>query len=371
MGARLSERFVVWIAVLAAFGLVFAPVFGAGAQGVDAERLAGDGHAAKVRVMTRNLYLGADLAPAFAARTPAELIAAVTGIYATVLASNFPDRAQALADEIVKGKPDFVGLQEAELWRSQTPADFSPVPNANRVEFDFVQILLDALAARGRPYAVVGMITNFDAEAPRAIPGGFQDVRLTDRDVLIVRADHEKHLSIANVHAENFRARLTITTAVLSVTVPRGWVSADVTEHGKTFRLVTTHLEALHPVVNTLQGDELLAGPAATTLPVIVIGDLNSAADGSSTPTYANFVAAGFVDAWAVRHPNKAGYTCCEAEDLRNPTPTLTERIDFVLFKGAFRVGHVWLVGENSKDRTPSGLWPSDHAGVGARLKFR
>src|SRR3954452_8760570 len=125
--------------------------------------LAGDGgrNDRAVTVMTRNVYFGADLAPAIAARTVPELIGAATHIFGVVQASNIPARAAAIAAEIADARPDLVGVQEAVLWRSQFPADFAPAPNATHVEFDYLQLLLDALAARGAPYAVVAVhVTN-------------------------------------------------------------------------------------------------------------------------------------------------------------------------------------------------------------------
>jgi hypothetical protein len=49
--------------------------------------------------MTRNLYLGADLAPIFTVTSSDEAVAAVTRAFATVEATNFPERAEALVVE--------------------------------------------------------------------------------------------------------------------------------------------------------------------------------------------------------------------------------------------------------------------------------
>src|SRR4051794_283415 len=63
-------------------------------------------------VMTQNLYLGSSLAPALTATSPAAFVAAVAQIYTTVQYTDFPARAEAIADEIEANKPDLVGLQE-------------------------------------------------------------------------------------------------------------------------------------------------------------------------------------------------------------------------------------------------------------------
>ncbi len=74
----------------------------------------------------------------------------------------------------------------------------------------------------------------------------------------------------------------------------------------------------------------------------------------------------GFVDVWT----GSGGLTCCHAVDLHYPGSTLTKRMDLVLTKGGFNPVAVDVVGEESADRTASGLWPSDHAGVVATLQI-
>ncbi|MFE2140496.1 hypothetical protein ACFXA3_01825 [Streptomyces sp. NPDC059456] len=121
--------------------------------------------------MTRNLYLGADLTPVFTAGSPQALVAAVTTAFAGVRATNFSERAKALADEIAGADPHLVGLQEAVLWRSQTPAQPG---SATHVEYDFLQILIDELALRGKHYAAVATATTGDHEAPSPHPAAFR-----------------------------------------------------------------------------------------------------------------------------------------------------------------------------------------------------
>ncbi|MFF5446448.1 endonuclease/exonuclease/phosphatase family protein [Streptomyces sp. NPDC012888] len=341
-----------------------------------------DGGRTPLRVMTRNLYLGADLTPVLAATSPQALVAAVTAVFANVRATDFPERAEALADEIAENDPHLVGVQEAVLWRSQTPAGPG---SATHVEYDFLQILLDELAARGMHYAAVASVTvGSDFEAPRATPTGLQDIRLTDRDVLLARTDLPAHqFSVANAQAARFQASLSVCRPALGcppgppLELRRGWVSADATLHGRTTRVVTTHLEPVAPAVQEAQTAELLAGPLNTTLPTVLLGDLNSAAGGvgatpgTATQSHARLVAAGFTDAWTATHPRGPGFTCCQAADLRNTTSTLSQRIDYVLYRGKIKALAVHRVGESPADRTPSGLWPSDHAGVSALLALR
>jgi endonuclease/exonuclease/phosphatase family metal-dependent hydrolase len=342
------------------------------------------GSSAALKVLTRNLYLGADLTPLFGA-PPQQFFETVAQVFAAVQATNFPERAQALADEIAAIDPHIVGLQEVTLWRSQTPSDFfiSPdeQPNADVIEYDFQALLLDALAARGKPYEAVATVQNDDAEAPGGPPGGpLRDIRITDRDVILARTDlPDRVFSVSNAQADNFDAHLVINTPALGpITVRRGWASVEVSLHGRSLRVVNTHLERSAPEVQEDQADELIAGPLDTPLPTVLLGDLNSAADGigavpgeSNTQTYKKLLDVGFADA-AVKvgkkPSKKAGFTCCQDEDLANANSQLSERIDFVLTRGDIRASSANRVGDDAGDRTPSGLWPSDHAGVWAVL---
>ena len=338
----------------------------------------------KLKVMTRNLYFGASLDDAVTATNPTQLIAAVTRIFAQVQDNDFPERAQAIAAEIAAREPDLVGLQEVALWRSGPFTPTAPTPATN-VEYDFLQILLDALAARGLHYAPVpgGVVTNFDVEAPRCRPGQvppacLQDIRLTDRDVMLVRTDvPAAQLSVGTAVTDNFDTNLTLPGpggSPVDITITRGYVFVDATLRGKTVRVINTHLDADSADINVEQARELLAVPANTTLPVVLLGDLNHLlADLTPTDSYDLLTAAGFRDAWDEAHPDQPGLTCCESEDLdQDPpgaTPSYNRRIDLVLFRGTgFQAGTVARVGADPADRTPSGLWPSDHAGVFAKL---
>ncbi|SRR6266705_988213 len=329
----------------------------------------------KLKVMTQNLYLGADISDGLAATDLSQLVAAATRQFAMVQATDFPERATAIADEIAATTPDLLGLQEAVLWRSQTPADFSPTPNATHVEFDYVQLLLDALAAKGLHYAPIpgATATNTDVEVPRqlaASPPTYQDIRLTDRDVLLARTDlPASQLSVAGGTAAAFATQLSFPSPLLgSITILRSWVAADARLDGRTIRVVDTHLESLSDPVNAAQGRELLQGPLSTPLPVVLVGDLNSAAPTGAT--YAQLTGAGLTDAWTAAKAKDPGLTCCQQEDLRNPASRLDQRIDFVMYRGAFEPQTISLMGARPGDRTPAGLWPSDHAGVYAKLAF-
>ena len=326
--------------------------------------------AGELTVMTRNLSFGTDLGPIVAATTEFEFVTAVATAFTQAQASDFPGRARAWADEIERAHPDLIGLQEAALWRTQAPADLLPTPNATAVEVDLVALLLAELRSRGLRYQVVITQTGTDIEAPGLFPTGLVDVRLTQREVILARK--APGLRLTNALGGQFAAFVTVPTIIgVPVALPWAWASVDVTRSGRSFRFATTHLDPISGAAQQLQANEFLTGPGSTTLPIIWVGDFNSDAEEtvitgvpSATATYQSILASGFVDAWSARHPSDPGFTCCQAIDLSNPISTLAERVDLVLTRGPFQVGNASLVGDDASDRLPSGLWPSDHAGV-------
>ncbi len=316
----------------------------------------------EVTVMSRNLYLGASLGPLISP-PGGDVLAGVRAVWAQVQATDYPQRAQALADEIVENDPLLIGLQEVTTYR-RGPV-FSPAP-AEEVILDFLQILLDELAARGGQYRVVASVENFDGELPHftGAPATTFDLRLTDRDVIIARADvPASQLQVLDTDAGNFATALSLPIGGQPTPIVRGWVSADVRHRGKVFRFVNTHPEAFSDAVNGAQIAELVAGPLATTLPVVLVGDLNATAASASMQRLDD---AGFVDTALTAATRDAGPTCCFNALVTGGS--LTSRIDYVLHRGRFEAVAQRRVGHLEADRTPGELYPSDHAGVVADL---
>ena len=150
-------------------------------------------------------------------------------------------------------------------------------------------------------------------------------------------------------------------------------MSIDARLDGQPFRFVNTHLETeAFPAVQQAQAAEFLAGPAKGGT-VIATGDFNSAADGSTTTSYAQLTAPGKLrDAWDESVLGE-GLTCCQSSTtpplapgaLNNPVSTLRTRIDLVLSRGAARSvpDRAVVVGDVPFQGAPP-FWASDHAGV-------
>jgi endonuclease/exonuclease/phosphatase family metal-dependent hydrolase len=324
------------------------------------------------KVMTRNIYLGADLTRSITAASVSQLLAANAQIFANVQQTNFPERAKALAREIKNADPTLIGLQEVALWRSG--AFNNPAP-ATTVEYDFLASLQSELAAVAAPYNVVRVQQEADLESPAGSPY-FKDFRLTMHDAILVKSGLGSEVKLSNAQSANFNNNLTLTTGTgQTITVKRGWVSVDATVNKRPFRFVNTHLEAFHPGVRAQQAQELVAGSGPVgSAPgkAVLVGDINSDPAQSSPDNiaYNVLIGSGMVDTWPVANPGNPGLTCCFSELLDDPSASVfSSRIDHVLAKGAVEVVSARVYGTDAKNRAAGGLWPSDHAGVAAGLE--
>ena len=316
-----------------------------------------------IRLVTQNMYVGSSFSALSTAQTQQQLFAAVATIYNNILASKPAERATAMAREIARHRPDLVALQEAAMLRTGNGGP------ATTVRSDLLQSLLDELAGLGQRYRAVAIVPGLDAQVSSAL--GF-DVRVTIQDAILVRAGSDE-LEVSNLQIEQFGIKRSAPTLLGPFTDPRGWTAIDVKMRGHRFRFVTTHLDSIVPAIRVAQAKELLLTAANTNLPVVMAGDFNIATDTSldpSFPAYQAIINAGFTDAWQSKRAPDPGFTAHQAENLLNPTSLLNHRIDLVLFRGGFGVADISLIGNQPADRTSSGLWPSDHAGVAATLRL-
>jgi endonuclease/exonuclease/phosphatase family metal-dependent hydrolase len=372
----LLRRFALALAVALCLIAVAAPAAPANGNGNK------NGHVADV--MTRNLYLGADLGPAIGAPNLPALVEANGAILRQVTATNYPVRVKGLASEILATEPDLVGLQEVALWRTG-PASIAPLlggpKTATTVRYDFLALLLTELNKKKERYRAVVTQNEFDFEAPAnenqvAGDGPFPIVnaelngRLTMRDVILARVDNSS-VKIANPQSGNFANPLVLPIIGSPVSITRGWTAVDARVRGTGwFRFVNTHLEAFHPLIRAAQAGELVApgGPATGPLPVVLLGDLNSDDDtvtGADQLAYQVLLNAGFVN----RSTDDPLSCCISSYDLTTGTAAeFDHQVDHVLTNAP---DDVKLVFSTVTGRVmQNGYWNSDHAGVFSSLLF-
>jgi endonuclease/exonuclease/phosphatase family metal-dependent hydrolase len=335
------------------------------------------------QTMTVNLYIGSGTERILALDPadpdyPTKLVAAVTGVYYEIVASQPQVRIGRVADEIVTRMPDVVAVEEATLLRNQSPGDLAigGVTPATNVVFDYLQMLTDALAERGVHYAVAANSEEWDIEMPmmNMQTGVLEDIRQTDRDAILVRTDLPRgQLRVSHPRNGSFTNLLEFPS--LGFSVKRGWCSVNVFVRGQVFRYICAHLEEeTVPTIQALQAQELLADPARTALPVIIAGDFNCDAlhrDGSFA--YDLFPLAGFQDAWAKLYANDAsgGLTFGHDEFLADPTHAFDRRIDFVLFRGIGLMPVSAEIAYMGLDRDENPLWASDHAALVTEFQIK
>lgn len=354
---------------------------------------------ALVTVMSRNVYLGANLELGVRATGLQGLVDEAGVILRQVDQNNFAVRAKGLAAEILSKRPDLVGLQEVALWRTEPCTKFPIPPKATHVRYDYLRLLLSQLNRGSVRYRVVitepefdfEVYANTDGNASTAAPGcpfGSEiNGRLTMRDVILARNGRVK---TSNARGGHFAKLLQVRPAGVKLNVTRGWTRVDAQVTGSTkFRFVNTHLEAFdnQQSVHTNNGPDLgngqvreaqareLArpgGPATGDLPVILVGDLNSdkktEVKRGDALAYTALLRGGFVERSTSRP-----LSCCLNADilttLGGGKPSdFNHKVDHVMTSAPRRIK---LASSSVTGLRPvNGFWDSDHGGLFSALRL-
>ena len=242
----------------------------------------------QVTVMTRNLYLGADVGVAM--DLIPNLSAAAQFMWDQVKATDFNQRAPKLAAEVIAARPDVIGIQEATIWFCKKNAW------SKRTEvFNFTDQFLAATKAQGQEYVLAtkggktALNTGYSIAAVPFVtmvndPETFQPLFGQDKaacgfeiaDALAIRADLAgKVLAVGNTEYET-----TYTIVPTIMTIYRGYSWADIQIGNTPVRFVTTHLESLwdeNKIPNAAkQAQQLIADLKDTKHPIVIMGDFNS-----------------------------------------------------------------------------------------------
>ena len=366
----------------------------------------------QVTVMTRNLYLGADVGVAM--DLIPNLSAAAQFMWDQVKKTDFNKRAPKLAAEVIAAKPDVIGIQEATIWFCK-----KNVFSSRTEVFNFTQQFLAATKAQGSEYVlatkdgITALNTGYSITAIPFLtmvndPETFQPLFGQDKaacgfeiaDALAIRAGlADKVLKVGN---SEFEKSYTIIPTIMSIY--RGYTWADINIGNTAVRFVTTHLESLwdeNILPNAaIQAQQLIADLKATKTPIVIMGDFNSDPrdprmpedpNTGGQPTASDACPAGTSKCNPYLLMSEAGYTDSgpdpllpenytwgmnalltgpdslrlkNAQQLGN-TVGYTDRLDYVFSKNGVKVISSSIIGS-----TPPNNLNSDHAGVVAQISI-
>ena len=356
-------------------------------------------------VMSRNIYLGADVGVAL------DLIpnmpAAAQFMWDQVNKNDFSKRSIALAAEIKEYQPDVIGLQEATIWYCKKNAW------SKKTEvFNFTDQLLEALGGDyvlaskdgktafnpGYSISPIPFLTMVKDETR------FQKLFGQDRaacgfqigDALAIK----KSLASQVIRVGNTEYKDSYSIVPTLMTIYRGYTWADIYIADAPVRFVSTHLESIwdeNKVPNAAkQANQLIADLKDTNMPIVVIGDFNAdprdprpanAANPGLQPTasdecpagdskcnaYRLMVEAGFNDA-GPDSSDPTTYTWGMDALLTGPDPDrlnagqsmgneygFTDRLDYIFTKNGVDVTTSQIIGYKAP-------YATDHAGVFAEF---
>lgn len=239
-------------------------------------------------VMSRNLYLGADVGVAM--KLLPNFSDAAQFMWSQVAATDFTKRAPVLAAEVIAQDADVVGLQEATQWYCKKNAW-----SKKTVVFDFTKEFLAATSRMGHEYVLASHDGTDAFNKGYSIPAvpfltmvndphTFQPLFGQDKaacgfeiaDALVVKKSLAQ--TITAVGNTEYETSYTIIPKIM--TVYRGYTWLDLTVAGSSVRIVSTHLESLWDsgkIPNAaLQATQLINDVSDTKNPLIIIGDFNA-----------------------------------------------------------------------------------------------
>ena len=307
----------------------------------------------RIRVATWNLYLGADLSLLLGETATGPLTTNRAEVQRQLDVTAFSARVSTIARILARERPDLVGLQELCTWHS-----------GEDLLWDFEAELLTALEAAGEPYDLVVSQESFRGSGDVEVDGQAVTMRLEGCNAIVRRRDSQVRVTDTDTGMFGAALRVRLMGSV-DTAIDRGWCATTCVVDGSetAIRFVNTHTEAYDAESRDSQRTELLGAIAGSGTPLVLVGDFNATPDEVG-------MGSDLEDAW-VRAGNPSegpeAATCCQAGDLSNHEPRLTERIDYIWVRD-LPVESCVRVGTDPEDRTERGLWPSDHAALVATL---
>ncbi|MDH5520698.1 MAG: hypothetical protein OEZ14_09200, partial [Acidimicrobiia bacterium] len=173
------------------------------------------------KVMSQNLYIGADLDRILRGEDPA-------AVFQTVLESNVLERFATFAAQVDAENPDLIGLQEVTKI-----VVFDAQGNILQ-DIDYLDIVLGNLAARGESFAVSSVVANADVTLPLDLQAGLF-ARVIDRDVII---HNTATTAVSNPESANYATNFAFNLGGIDIEFTRGYTAVDAVVGGSSFRFV-------------------------------------------------------------------------------------------------------------------------------------
>ena len=378
----------------------------------------------QVTVMSRNLYLGADVGVAL------ELIpdfpAAAQFMWNQVKQTDFTKRANKLAAEAALDKPALIGVQEATTWYCKKNLWSKKV-----AVFDFLDQFVQATRSTGTPYSIASFdgVAAFNpgysiaaipyltkVEDPDLFPSLFGSKSaacgFTIGDAILVRDDLKEN--IKKVGNSEYDATYSIVPTIM--TIYRGYTWVDYQVNDSLVRVISTHLESIwdeNKVPNSaLQAAQLIEDLKSSKMPLIVMGDFNAdprdprpigeanpglqpvvsevcpTPGAASCNAYQAMIEAGFTNSSPDARDAKY-FTWGAGALLNGPDPKraasaqefgnqygFTDRLDYIFTKNVYAttssklIGNIYPDGSSIWDCGDEKCFASDHAGIVATIEI-
>jgi len=378
----------------------------------------------QVTVMSRNLYLGADVGVAL------ELIpnfpAAAQFMWDQVKKTDFNKRVLKLAGEAAAEKPDLIGIQEATQWYCK-----KNLWDEKIVVFDFLKQFIDAtkvtsvsyelatangISAFNPGYSIAAIPYLTKVKDPDVFPAIFNSdtaaCGFTIGDAILVRSDLAS--SIKQVGNTEYDQIYSIVPTIMKIYRGYTWVDYQVSD--SVVRVVSTHLESIwdeNKVPNSaIQARQLVSDLASAKMPLIVLGDFNAdyrdprpidapnpglqpvvseacpISGSSECNAYQTMIDAGFANASPdAKDPKFFSWGAGALLDGPDPDRAavaksygnqygFTDRLDYVFTKNVYAnssskmIGNVYPDGSSIWDCGNKKCFASDHAGVVATIEL-
>lgn len=358
-----------------------------------------------IKVMSRNLYLGADVGVALA-KIP-NMPAAAQFMWDQVQKTDFSQRKEILANQIREESPDVVGIQEATIWycKAHFWSEKTEVFNFTRellteLNGDYVIAEKDGVKANNPGFSIGPIPFLTKVKDPTTFQTLFgqneADCGFQIGDALLIKKSLVQYVN--QVGNTEYKDVYKVIPTIMEIY--RGYSWADITVQGTNVRFVTTHLESLWDANKVPkaadQARQLVADLKETKSPIVVIGDFNSdprdprpldVPNPGEQPTASDKCPAGSLLCNAYKVMREAGFKDSgpDASDpgaftwgtnalLTGPSPDreeaatamgnqygFSDRLDYIFVKNGIQVLTSKIIGESA----PYG---TDHAGIVTEL---